>query len=382
MSGKSLDELRKSIQSADTRIVELLNERAALALEIGRKKADLGMEIYDPVQEEQVYGRLVQYNKGPMPASILSAIFGHVVAASRYLQNTLTAALRPHEREGRGRIRVCIPIVGPGMDKAARQIRDAAPMADLLELRMDLINGDRLPELIREIRKNPFPVKIVVTCRKPEESGRRPSAEKDENEEERVSVLKKAILLGADYVDLELGTQAALRDSLKELIADYLGRTQLIVSCHNFQETPSDAALEDLWKSCREAGARVIKIVTFARTMTDNLRILRLIPWSLGKGQEIVAFSMGDQGKISRIMAPMLGAHFTFASLGEETATAPGQLTAAELFRILELLGRKASGGLSGTVRSPEEERGERSPGGRGMEPFSERGTGDVESND
>jgi chorismate mutase len=100
MSGKSLDELRKSIQSADTRIVELLNERAALALEIGRKKADLGMEIYDPVQEEQVYGRLVQYNKGPLPASLRAAIFGPGVAASRYLQNTLPAALRPHEREG------------------------------------------------------------------------------------------------------------------------------------------------------------------------------------------------------------------------------------------------------------------------------------------
>jgi len=355
MSGQSLEKLRKSIQNTDTRIVELLNERAALALEIGRKKADLGMEIYDPVQEEQVYGRLAQYNNGPMPVSVLSAIFGQVVAASRYLQNTLMTALLPwHDREGRGRVKVCIPVVGPGRDEAVRQIHAAAPVADLLELRLDLIAEGNLTDLVKEVRSNPFPVKIVATNRKREESGCFPVAEKRANEEERVAVLREAILLGVDYVDLELSTSAILRDSLKDLIADHLGRTQLILSCHNFQDTPSDAALEDLWRACREAGARVIKIVTFARTMADNLRVLRLIPWSLGKGQEIVAFSMGEQGKISRIMAPLLGAHFTFASLGEETATAPGQLTAAEIFRILEILGGNSSESLKEIGKSSE----------------------------
>jgi 3-dehydroquinate dehydratase-1 len=52
---------------------------------------------------------------------------------------------------------------------------------------------------------------------------------------------------------------------------------------------------------------------------------------------------MGDLGKISRIMAPLLGAHFTFATLGQDAATAPGQLTAAELFRILEILSGSVS---------------------------------------
>jgi len=356
MSGETLDVLRKSIQSTDNRIVELLNERAALALEIGRKKADLGMEIYDPVQEEQVYGRLAQFNSGPMPVSVLSAIFGQVVAASRYLQNTLMTALLPGpDREGLGRVKVCIPVIGPGRDEALGQIQAASPLADLLELRMDLITGGNLKDLVQEIRKNPFPVKVVVTHRKPEERGLLPVAEDQDREEERIAVLHEAILLGVDYVDIELSSSVTLRESLKILIGEHLGRTQLIISCHDFHLTPSDAALEDLWQSCREAGARVIKIVTFARTMADNLRVLRLIPWSLGKGQEIVAFSMGELGKISRIMAPLLGAHFTFASLEQETATAPGQLTAAELFRILEILsgrgaekGNKAPGSAEG----------------------------------
>jgi 3-dehydroquinate dehydratase type I len=366
MTDQSLEVLRKSISDTDTRIVELLNERAALALEIGRMKAHLGMEIYDPVQEEQVYGRLAQLNNGPMPVSVLSAIFSQVVAASRYLQNTLTATLAPwHEKDGLGRVKVCIPVVGPGCDEALKQINSAAPLADLLELRMDLMTAGNLKELVREIRRNPFPVKIVVTNRRREESGPQPVLENKKNDRERIAVLQEAVLLGVDYIDLELGTPVDLRESLKVLIGERLGRTQLIISCHDFSSTPSDAALEDLWRACREAGARVIKIVTFARTMADNLRVLRLIPWSLGKGQEIVAFSMGDLGKISRIMAPLLGAHFTFATLGQDTATAPGQLTAAELFRILEILGGSGSESRNKSGEPAEGKHGE--PEGAGQ---------------
>lgn len=354
MSEPSLEELRKSIQSADSRIVELLNERATLALEIGRKKADLGMEIYDPLQEDQVYNRLAQYNNGPMPVSVLSAIFGQVVAASRSLQNTLMTALLPrHDRQGWGRVKVCIPVVGPGLDEAVGQIRAAAPVADLLELRLDLMEGAFLKELVREIRRNPFPVKIVVTHRRGEESGL-PALESSLPEGERIAVLREAVLAGVDYVDVELRTEAGLRDSLKALIAEHRGPTQLILSCHNFQETPSAAVLEDLWRCCREGGAQVIKIVTLARTVADNLRLLRLIPWSLGKGQEIVAFCMGEPGKISRIMAPMLGAHFTFAALGPESATAPGQLTAAEMAKIFEILGGGPSAGHKDPGESAE----------------------------
>jgi len=242
------------------------------------------------------------------------------------------------------RVKVCIPVVGPGLDEALRQIRAAAPSADLLELRMDLIGNVNLTKLVQEIRSNPFRPRIVATHRKKEESGLQQGPDDQGNEEERIAALREAIRLGADYVDVELSTPAAFRDSLKELITEHQGRAQLIISWHNFRETPSEAVLENIWQSCREAEAKVIKMVTYANTMADNLRMLRLIPWSLEKGQEIVAFSMGELGKISRIMAPLLGAHFTFASLGQETATASGQLTAAEMFRIWKILGRSGPG--------------------------------------
>jgi len=261
-----------------------------------------------------------------------------------------------------GRVKICIPVVGPGRDEALHQIHTAAPLADLLELRMDLIIDGNLKKLVHEIRNSFPPVKIVVTHRRPEESGLQAASVNKLNEEERVAVLQEAVQLGVDYVDMELSTPVELRDLLKVLIGKHSDRTKLIISVHDFSLTPYDDTLEDLWQACRDAGAGVIKIVTFAQTMADNLRVLRLIPWSLEKGQEIVTFAMGEQGKISRVMAPLLGAHFTFASLGLESATAPGQLTAEEMVKIMELLGesrsgkKKHSGQPSGST--PDEEEG------------------------
>jgi 3-dehydroquinate dehydratase type I len=75
----------------------------------------------------------------------------------------------------------------------------------------------------------------------------------------------------------------------------------------------------------------VIKIVPFARSWEDNLTILSLIPFAKARKQEIVAFCMGEKGKISRIYSPFLGAAWTYASLDQGRASAPGQLTVREL---------------------------------------------------
>ena len=85
-------------------------------------------------------------------------------------------------------------------------------------------------------------------------------------------------------------------------------------------------------------GAEVVKIVTFARSFEDNLKILSLIPYAREREQEIVAFCMGEKGKMSRIFAPLMGAAWTYASLNRQKASAPGQLTAREMKEIWERL--------------------------------------------
>ena len=85
-------------------------------------------------------------------------------------------------------------------------------------------------------------------------------------------------------------------------------------------------------------GADVIKIVSFARSWEDNLSVLSLIPLAKARKKEIVAFCMGEKGKLSRIFSPFLGAAWTYASLNKVKASAPGQMTVKEIKEIWETL--------------------------------------------
>jgi 3-dehydroquinate dehydratase type I len=180
----------------------------------------------------------------------------------------------------------------------------------------------KLPPLL-ENRKKPF----IVTNRKKEEGGKYKG-----EEGERLNVLEKAIDLGADYIDVELATE---RSFLQNLIRNRR-ETRIILSFHDFQKTPSLKELQKLFGQMVRLGADVIKIVPFARFWEDNLNILSLIPFAKQREQKIVAFCMGEKGKISRIFSPILGAAWTYASLNKNKLSAPGQLTVRELKAIWE----------------------------------------------
>ena len=94
---------------------------------------------------------------------------------------------------------ICIPITGNTQEEALLQIEMSLSRAHVLELRMDMISGD-LRTLMERCRSYPIPVKILVTNRRRESS----SSEEMSGEGRRIAVLKEAVHLGADYVDVEL----------------------------------------------------------------------------------------------------------------------------------------------------------------------------------
>ncbi len=213
--------------------------------------------------------------------------------------------------------RVCIPITETTVEKALMAIEAANPLADLVEVRADYLKQVKLAVLL-EKRRKPF----IVTHRRKEEGGKYKGEEK-----KRLSVLQEAIDLGADYIDAELASE---RSFLQGLIRKKRG-TQIILSFHDFRRTPSQKELQRLFNQMVRLGADVIKIVSFARIWEDNLAVLSLIPFAKGRKQEIVAFCMGEKGKVSRLFSPFLGAAWTYASLSNVKASAPGQLTVREL---------------------------------------------------
>jgi len=86
MAIKALTSMRDKIKEIDKEIVALLNERAALSIEIGRLKTTNNLEIYDPAQESKVLRELCSINSGPLTEESLRDIFSEILSASRSLQ--------------------------------------------------------------------------------------------------------------------------------------------------------------------------------------------------------------------------------------------------------------------------------------------------------
>jgi len=87
-----LKKLRKKIDDIDLRILELLNKRAEIAIEIGRAKQDRKLNIYSPEREKEILRRLTEINPGPFPNNVLKLIYEEILSASLSLQQPLKVA--------------------------------------------------------------------------------------------------------------------------------------------------------------------------------------------------------------------------------------------------------------------------------------------------
>lgn len=89
MKNLSLEDLarcRERIDSIDLRLLRLLNERTAIAEEIGRIKQELTLGIYEPKREEQVFANVLAHNSGPLPNDAVKRIFERIIDEMRTVQ--------------------------------------------------------------------------------------------------------------------------------------------------------------------------------------------------------------------------------------------------------------------------------------------------------
>lgn len=238
---------------------------------------------------------------------------------------------------------ICIPITAQNRQQAIKEINLACFKARCIELRMDLIEGASLSELVAVARKTSDAVKIIVTCRNSDEASltnrlKNAPIKRKRLPEEKEEILEEAIKLEADYIDIELADGRHRIKALRDKIDRSGDKTKIIVSYHNLQETPSLSSLRKIFHEMVEEKADLAKIVAFARSYDDNLRILSLMPYARKNAQKIIAFCLGDKGRISRVAAPLMGSALSFAALDYGAESATGQLTCDELKVINELL--------------------------------------------
>jgi chorismate mutase / prephenate dehydratase len=95
----NLPELRNKIDQLDAKIMQLLNERTELALEVGRIKSESGKEVYAPERESEIYQKIDREAKGPLPKSSLKSIYREIMSAALAIEKPLVIAYLGQEVE-------------------------------------------------------------------------------------------------------------------------------------------------------------------------------------------------------------------------------------------------------------------------------------------
>ena len=204
----------------------------------------------------------------------------------------------------------------------AAALRLDARALDYFEIRVDSFIG-REEELLRKLPKLKLP--LIVTVRHPGEGGAHPLTTT-----QRRNLFKK-FLPHAALADIELRSAGSLADVI-EWTQERGGR--IILSHHNFRNTPSSARLSILSEIARKAGADIFKVATTASTLAD---ITRLLEFQRGQKKPISLMGMGNYGKVSRLLFAQAGSVLNYGFLG--SAQVPGQWPAVVLKqRIRELL--------------------------------------------
>lgn len=223
---------------------------------------------------------------------------------------------------------LAVPISAPNPDQAADQISAAvAADAEMLELRADYLENlsvDMVENLVARVKNQAVhPMPIIVTCRDKRQGGAISYPM-----QLRVEVLIGALKTGAEFVDFEY--ENFLNTRSQERIRRALSlssKGRLILSAHNFQ-----GKFENITRLHRHiltvCPSAIPKLVCTANHINDCFDALDSLQRTSG---ERIVFCMGQAGLVSRILAKKLGSFVTFASIDEQTATAPGQLTIRQL---------------------------------------------------
>lgn len=177
---------------------------------------------------------------------------------------------------------LAIAIAALDSDSALTAMQQAAAVADLVELRLDLMRSFDLPRLLKN-----RPLPVIVTCRPEREGG----AWLDGDEPNRLSILRQASLLGAEYVDLEWDVdldEARLNRS----------RTRIIRSRHDFNQMLPN--LPQLAAEMIASGADIVKMVGTAQRLADTAPVFEFLAQT---GVPAIAIAMGPAGLLTRLLA-------------------------------------------------------------------------------
>jgi 3-dehydroquinate dehydratase I len=180
---------------------------------------------------------------------------------------------------------------------------------DILEIRVDSFTQDiqKTVAFIEDVKKA-CSLPLIGTIR-----------ENTNTVDKRLEYFKTIIPL-VDAIDIELNGEIS-----SQVIALAKGKA-IIASEHDFTGTPETAQLHEMVKTAMALGANIVKIAVLAKSREDVVRLLKFVDACEGN---IVAFSMGEYGTVSRVLSMLFGSLFSYGFVTH--ANAPGQLSIEKL---------------------------------------------------
>ena len=240
-------------------------------------------------------------------------------------------------------IRICVPVTVERLSELPSAVNQAAGLADIVELRLDYLKIDELENLIDSlpslISEALHP--LILTLR-PADQGGRSHLDLSHRLEFWFQILKT----GDCYFDLELDVVEQLVG--RQATVDW-GR--IICSHHDFSGGPAN--LEGIYQQLSATPAGLVKIAVAAKDAVDCVAVFHLLDRGRNERRRTIAIAMGEAGQMTRILGPARGSFLTYASTGNERATAPGQTTAREIRELYRIHSVNPKTAITGLIGNP-----------------------------
>jgi 3-dehydroquinate dehydratase-1 len=232
---------------------------------------------------------------------------------------------------------ICLPLVGDTKVKVLEEADELVGLhPDLLEWRIDAYdkveNIKECVAVLKELRRAIGDIPLIFTCRIDLEGGF-----KEITRKHRLELFSAAMESGdVDIVDIELCNDEEFIKTVREVANRH--NVKLILSYHNFKETPSEPFIYSKLVEAQVAGADISKLAAMPKNYADVLTLLSATNKARNEMVQgpIVTMSMGPEGAVSRLIGGLFGSDITFA-IGK-LVSAPGQIPIKELRTSMALL--------------------------------------------
>jgi 3-dehydroquinate dehydratase-1 len=233
---------------------------------------------------------------------------------------------------------VCLPLVATDEAALLAQAAELVSLApDLIEWRCDKFEPLDTPqpalEALQALRRAIGDIPLIFTCRVGSEGGFQ-----EIDAQRRLRLNLAAIASGRiDVIDTELSGGAALIEPMRQACRQ--AGVTLILSYHDFERTPAEAAILERLVEAERQGADIAKVALMPRDHLDVLALLAATykARSAAVRTPLITMSMGGLGAITRIAGGLFGSDVSFA-IGSQSS-APGQIPIAELRQAWRALG-------------------------------------------